>query len=144
MLINRNSFTKVLCILLAYLLSFGQESFSLKPDCEEYIFSDVRHIAEVDDYVGTEIILGICPGTSEIRGSWRQYEGYHPVVTDLTGTYVDKMIQLGGKNSEGKVEFSGYMDDERLIGMLVWYLGTNQQEKNVRLLKKKYPSPLSQ
>jgi hypothetical protein len=122
------------------LISFGQESLSPKPGCEEYIFSNVRHIAEVDDYIGTEIVLSICSETSEVRGSWHQYEGYNPAVTDLIGNLDGTMIQLRGKNTEGTVEFRGYMDDGRLIGKLVWYLGTNRQEKDVSLLKKKYPS----
>ena len=138
-LIYQNTISILLLVALSCLPAFGQKSLSSKSDCEEYIFSNVRQITEIDDYVGTEIILIICSGTSEIRGSWNQYEGYHPVITDLTGTYNGKIIRLRGKNWAGKVEFTGHMENERLIGKLIIYLGTSRQENNIDLLKKKNP-----
>ena len=44
-------------------------------DCKEEVFSDVRHIQESDDYVGTEVMLTACQSVADLSGEWREYEG---------------------------------------------------------------------
>ena len=131
--------TIVTLVLLSCVLSFGQKSPSSGPNCEEYVFSDVHHVAEVDDYVGTEIVLNLCAGVAEVGGSWNEYEGYNPVTTNLSGRRAEKAVRLGGANSEGKVEFVGRLEDQRLVGKLTWFIGISRQKKNINLVRKQCP-----
>jgi hypothetical protein len=136
---NRHIVTMPMFALLACLFSFGQKPPSAKPNCDEFVFSDVHHVPEADDYVGTEIVLSLCPGVTETRGAWNEYEGYNPVTTNLNGRHSGRAIRLGGENSEGKVKFDGQLNGERLIGKLVWHIGSSRQEKNINLVRKQCP-----
>jgi hypothetical protein len=131
--------TIVAWILLSFVLPFGQKPPSSSPNCEEYVFSDVHHVPEADDYVGTEIVLNLCSGVAEVSGSWSEYEGYNPVTTNLSGRRTKKTLRLGGENSEGKVEFIGRLEDQRLVGKLTWFIGNNRQKKNINLVRKQCP-----
>jgi hypothetical protein len=74
-----------------------------------------------------------------MTASWNEYEGYHPVVTGLTGILVGRTIRLAGVNSEGKVEFNGELAGKHLKGTLVWYIGTNRQTKKIDLARTTRP-----
>jgi hypothetical protein len=135
---GKYKFMIILALLIPTILSQRYLGFGAK--CPERIFSDVRHVEEVDDYVGTEIVLHICPGVSEISGEWNEYEGgYEPAVTKMTGNIAGESIRLSGINSEGKVEFIGSLTNARLRGKLIWYIGSSRQEKDINFLKSQKP-----
>jgi hypothetical protein len=136
---NRHIVTILMFALLACVVCFGQKPPSAKPNCDEFVFSDVHHVPEADDYVGTEIVLNLCPGVDDLQGAWNEYEGYHPATTNLNGSHSGKAIRLRGENSEGKVEFVGRLDGDRLTGKLVWHIGSSRQEKNINLVRKQCP-----
>jgi hypothetical protein len=108
-------------------------------DCEERVFSAVRHIAESDDYVGTEFVLTICANSRDVSASWNEYEGYHPVTTKLKGVRTGKALRLEGSNSEGRVAFTGELSGKQLKGALVWYIGKSRQNKKINLAQTTSP-----
>ncbi|MGD9714703.1 MAG: hypothetical protein AB7V46_21980 [Thermomicrobiales bacterium] len=105
--------------------------------CEEQVFSDVRHIEESDDYVGTEILLKLCKGRADVAGEWREYEGYHPVTTTLKGQKNGE-IRLQGNSTAGAVSLTGSVSGGRLRGTLLWHIGTNPQTKTLDLAATKF------
>lgn len=66
------------CILVA-------QQTGNRGDCIGRVFSNVRHIAEPDDYAGTELVLAICGDSRDVTASWNEYEGFYPVTTKLRG-----------------------------------------------------------
>lgn len=128
----------LLLVLLSPGLAVGRER-QASGNCEEVVYSNVRHVPEVDDYVGTEFILNICRSSNLIAGAWNEYEGYHPVTTELRGQRTGRKIRLTGTNSEGRVEFAGEVTSTRLTGRLTWEIGTSRQEKRIALTKTKDP-----
>lgn len=121
-----------LCILVA------QQAGS-RGDCVERVFSNVRHIAEPDDYVGTELVLAICGDSRDVTASWNEYEGFHPVTTKLRGVRTGRTLRLEGVNSEGIVEFTGELPGRRLKGTLVWYSAKNRQIRTINLVQTTRP-----
>jgi hypothetical protein len=101
--------------------------------CQDLIFSNVRHIEESDDYVGTEIALQVCENDL-VRGEWREYEGYNPSITKLEGKRNGKLI-LTGTNSEGSVKLTCTISKDSLLGSLIWFIGRSQQTKRLSLHK---------
>ena len=135
----QNTIAVLLLLLAEYPLSFGQDTPSTIPPCEELVFSDVHHIGEVDDYVGTEIIINLCAGVADLKGAWNEYEGYYPVTESLTGQKTGTSIQLYGKNSEREVRFTGQLKGERLIGQLIWHIGNSRQQKTIDISRTRQP-----
>jgi hypothetical protein len=127
--------------LLAFtpLFIFAAQQGRGQSNCTELVFSGVRHIAESDDYVGTELVLGLCAGSKTVTAIWNEYEGYHPAITELKGVRAGDAVRLAGANSEGKVEFTGKLAGKRLKGTLVWYIGRSRQSKKVDLAEAKQP-----
>lgn len=117
----------------------GKDGAGARSRCEEMVFSDVHHVPEVDDYVGTEIVLTLCPGVDTVSGFWNEYEGYNPVTTSLRGRRTANAVWIDGVNSEGKVGFVGELAAERLVGKLMWYIRGKRQEKDIELAKKQHP-----
>jgi hypothetical protein len=138
---NRCIVTGLLFFLLTCpCLLFGQKVPNSVPKCSELVFSDVHYVPEADDYVGTEIVLKVCRNQQAIKGEWNEYEGGHtPATTKLNGRRSGAVVRLSGSNSEGKVDLSGRLNRERLTGKLLWYIGRNQQEKILDLVKKEVP-----
>ena len=130
--------TTLLFVLFSCMLCYGEQP-STNGNCQNLVFSDVHHIVEVDDYVGTELVLSLCPGAAEIRGEWNEYEGYHPATTKLSGRRAGKSIRLTGTNPARRVELVGQLKGERLKGKLVWYIGTSRQEKKINLVRTRGP-----
>jgi hypothetical protein len=75
----------VICALAGCgaLTAFGQAAAAVG---KKVVFSDVKHITEVDDVVGSEIVVEIRAGKTNVVGQWDLYEGYEPLVTPLHGT----------------------------------------------------------
>jgi hypothetical protein len=60
------------------------------------VYSSVRLVPEVDDYVGTELVLWRC-SSLEVAAELRVYEGGHdPVRIQLEGTFLDGKFLLRG------------------------------------------------
>jgi hypothetical protein len=51
---------------------------------------------EVDDYVGTEIVLRINPASQKVTGQWDLYEGYDPLTVQLEGTLAGSRLEMKG------------------------------------------------
>jgi hypothetical protein len=99
-----------------------------------YVFSDVRHVVEVDDYVGTEIVLRIDPSSNKIAGQWDLYEGYDALVTPMQGTLSGSLVKMSGADTHGRaVTFTAALSEKSLRGTLKWYAGNNLQTRRVRL-----------
>jgi hypothetical protein len=111
----------------------------LANNCEELIFSDVRHVPEADDYLGTELIFRICTNTTQVTGEWKEYEGWHPASTKLIGYFSENRMWLTGQNSEGKVEFEGGLSGKHLNGKLLWYIGATLQVEEINLERTENP-----
>lgn len=97
------------------------------------VFSDVRHIPAIDDYVGTEIVLQFDTVSQRVTGQWDLYQGYDPITIALEGTLVGSRLKLMGLHSDWRTIFTGTYSDKELKGVLQWHVGRNLQTKRVRL-----------
>ncbi len=102
-------------------------------DTKTFVFSDVRHIAEVDDVVGNEIIVQVRSGESAVVGQWDLYEGYEPVRTPLKGTLVSGRLKMAGESSDLQPVLEARLSEDLLVGTLKWRVGSSQQSKRLRL-----------
>lgn len=102
-------------------------------ETKTYVFSDVRHIADVDDYVGTEIVVRVQPGSTKVTGQWDLYQGYDPLTMSLDGTLVGSRLEMKGSNPEWRPALSAMFSGKSLNGTLTWYIGHNLQSKKIRL-----------
>jgi hypothetical protein len=81
------------------------------------IYSAVRLVPEVDDYVGSEIVIWRCT-LADVVAEWRLYEGGHePQRLNLHGTLVKNQLTLLGRTAEGSpVEIHVTLQRRRLLG----------------------------
>lgn len=68
----------------------------LSAEIRSRVFSDVRHVAETDDYVGTEIVLRLEPKGTRVTGQWDLYQGFDPLTIPLEGTVVGSRVTMKG------------------------------------------------
>lgn len=94
-------------------------------------YSDVREIEESGDVVGTELTLQV--GGEAVTGTLRHYEGTEPEPVAVAGTLVGNALTLGGSYSEGKVQITARLQNDRVIGKLSYHLDgqTNTVELNL-------------
>jgi hypothetical protein len=102
-------------------------------EIQSQVFSEVRHIVAVDDYVGSEIVLRLDPASTRVTGQWDLYQGYDPLTIELEGTLVGSRLKLMGIDSEWRPVFTATYSAKALKGVLQWYVGRRLQTKKVRL-----------
>lgn len=117
--------------ILPILLSLS--SVAAVAEAETRVYSDVRHIAEVDDYVGTEIILRRSSTGSRFAGQWDLYEGYDALSVPLEGSLVGSRLEMKGTFENSPVVLTAALSDTSLRGTLKWYIGGNLQTRKIRL-----------
>jgi hypothetical protein len=83
-----------------------------------YVFSDVRHVVDVDDYVGTEIVVRVDPRSKRVTGQWDLYQGYDPLTMQLEGTLVGSRLELKGMDSDGRPELTAVFSEKMISGTL--------------------------
>ena len=81
------------------------------------IYSAVRLVPEVDDYVGSEIVLWRCT-VADVTAEWRLYEGGHePERIQLEGTFAEGRLILRGRVPGGSpVEIRASFRGQTLTG----------------------------
>jgi hypothetical protein len=121
------------CVVLVGMLSLS--SIAPAAELKTYVFSDVRHIAEVDDYIGTEIVIRVAPRSTRVIGQWDLYQGYDPITMQLEGTLVGPRLEMKGIDSDGLTILTATFSEKSLCGTLKWYVGSNRQTRNIRLLR---------
>lgn len=101
--------------ICSFLNASDQMSLTASP-CSR-IYSGVRLVPEVDDYVGSEIVIWRCTAAN-VAAEWRLYEGGHePSRTQLEGTLVGGQIVLRGTLSDGEtVNLRASIGRRSLIG----------------------------
>lgn len=127
--------TRVLQFAFLWLIALGTAGCA--SETKTYVYSDVRHIAEVDDVVGNEIVVKIQPGESTVVGQWDLYEGYEPVRVPLKGTVSSGRLSMSGPGSDLRPELEARLSDSRLVGILKWWVGSSEQSKRIQLRRVK-------
>jgi hypothetical protein len=94
-------------------------------------YSDVREVEESGDVVGTELTLHVAG--EAVTGTLRHYEGTVPEPIAITGRLVGNSLMLSGSYSEGKVQITARLENDRIIGKLSYHLDrqTNDVELNL-------------
>jgi hypothetical protein len=94
-------------------------------------YSDVREVEESGDVVGTELTLQFAG--EAVNGTLRHYEGTEPESIAVTGRLVGSLLTLSGSYSEGKVQITAHVQNDRVIGKLSYQLDgqTNEVELNL-------------
>lgn len=122
---------------IVFLLLFALGNVSCTDETRTYVFSDVRHIAEVDDVVGNEIVVEIRQGESAVIGQWDSYEGYEPLRTKLKGTLTSGQLVMSGPDSDLRPELEARLSNNRLVGILKWRVGSSEQSQRIQLRRVK-------
>lgn len=108
--------------------------------CEEMVFSNVKHIVEVDDYVGVEIVLCHCKNRVSIQGTWKEYEGGHtPAIVHLRGEIKRGRLHLAGESGEGVATLRGTLTATSLVANLSWRIGKHINTRQLNLPKTRSP-----
>jgi hypothetical protein len=97
------------------------------------VYSDVRHIDESDDDVGTEIIVRRCRASTMVTGQWDEYEGYVPASTSLAGSLKNGVLRMSAPKAPLKPRVEGSLNQASLTGTLTWYIEGSRQTKSLRL-----------
>jgi hypothetical protein len=99
-------------------------------------YSDVREVEESGDVVGTELTLQVAGEV--VNGTLRHYEGTEPESIAVTGRLVRSSLTLSGSYSEGKVQITARVQNDRVIGKLSYQLNgqTNDVELNLRRVER--------
>jgi hypothetical protein len=94
-------------------------------------YSDVREVEESGDVVGTELTLQVAG--EAVNGTLRHYEGTEPESVAVTGRLVQSSLTRSGSYSEGKVQITARVQNDRVIGKLSYHLNgqTNDVELNL-------------
>ena len=94
-------------------------------------YSDVTEVEESGDVVGTELTLEVVGET--VTGTLRHYEGTEQEPIAVTGRLVRNSLTLDGSYSEGKVQITARLHNDRIIGKLSYHLAgqTNDVELNL-------------
>ncbi|HUS08284.1 MAG TPA: hypothetical protein VMZ52_18415 [Bryobacteraceae bacterium] len=102
--------------------------------CEVRVYSDLKHIDESGDDVGTEIVLRQCRSKGEsITGQWDEYEGYSPVITPLSGSLRNSKVRMAAPRASPKPQLEAELKKDRLEGTLKWYVDGTVQTKALNL-----------
>lgn len=121
---------KTYAMLLGFLFVFPA---ALAVEIRSQVFSDVRHIVAVDDYVGTEIVVRLDPASTRVTGQWDLYQGYDPLTIKLEGTLIGSRLKMMGIDSEWRPVFTATYSDKALNGVLQWHMGRKLHTKKIRL-----------
>jgi hypothetical protein len=130
----------VICSATLLLPGFGQAGSVSECSCDESVFSNVRHVVEVDDYVGTEITLCRCKGSTSVMGVWREYEGGHvPAIVKLHGELKKGKLHLIGATAQGVATVDGILTSKSLNVKLSWRMGESSETRTLNLRKSVAP-----
>jgi hypothetical protein len=94
-------------------------------------YSDVKGVEESGDVVGTELTLQVAG--KRVTGTLRHYEGTEPEPIAVAGRLEGDALTLRGSYSEGKVEITARLQNDRITGKLSYRLTgqTNDVELNL-------------
>jgi len=123
----------VVTIVAVLITLHNPSAIALAAEPRTRVYSDVRHIVEVDDYVGDEVVICFARTGPNVTGQWDLYQGYDPALTLLAGTLVGSRLEMQGSDANGPISLVAVLSRKALRGTLTWHIGDNLHTKDINL-----------
>ena len=102
-------------------------------DAVAYVFSDVRPVGDVENYIGNEIVVQVDPTSRRVTGQWDVYLGRTPLTIRLVGELRGSRLRMRGVDSDLRPMLTASFSERQLSGIMIWQFDSEIQKTRVHL-----------